>query len=197
VAPLATFLHELAHALAASRLARGPVTHPRQCPPPLASFTLAGISFCLHPWRGWIGLATGENSGVSPRKAAAVSLSGPLASLLLTTTLAALAAALLETGAGLAHTAATYTLLQLLATALPWRHPRWWSAYGGNEGDGLRAWQLLRADQARSLIVTNDRVVRAKTRTRVASPPPLLTRFQVPSTSRLLPDRGRYVAVAW
>jgi len=144
VSPLVTLAHELAHALVAATVSARPVLVRVGAEPALVRSTLGRLRFRLNPWRGWVGLASWEEQGVSVWRAIGVSAAGPLASLLLAVALALAAMALSGFAAEMAGTAGLYAFIGFVLTGFPWRYPSWWSVYGGQESDGLRAWHLLR-----------------------------------------------------
>jgi hypothetical protein len=108
VSPLVTLAHELAHALVAATVSARPVLVRVGAEPALVRFTLGRLRFRLNPWRGWVGLASWEEQGVSVWRAIGVSAAGPLASLLLAVALALAAMALSGFAAEMAGTAGLY-----------------------------------------------------------------------------------------
>ncbi len=143
VAPVATLLHELAHAVGAVGV---PVTVRVGADPPLLRFRVGRIVFRLNPWRGWIGTVERTEGASRPVSIVAIA-AGPVASLVVAAGLFVGAEQLSGPPQLLAWSAAWWVLLAFLFTAVPLRYPSWFGFYAGMASDGRRIVCALRSSR--------------------------------------------------
>ncbi|MGB0383903.1 MAG: hypothetical protein ACPGWR_03685 [Ardenticatenaceae bacterium] len=143
ILPLATFIHELGHALAALIVTSSDVTIQLGTDKNALRFHCRRLTIILKLGTGFVGCVwVTKTDQLTPSQLIPIYLAGPLASILSSLLFGFVYSTLITERPLLIFAYACFW--QFIATIIPIRYPRWWWGYSGYASDGLRLVQTIK-----------------------------------------------------
>ncbi len=147
ILPFTTFIHELGHAIAASKLLKVPVEIRLGNQFKGNGVTIGRITIKVQPLSGWVGFCSYNISPAKVNKATdiAIILGGPLSSLLLSCICFLLISyvSFPMVITYLMKSIMNAALVQFVITIIPIKYPAFFGSYSGISSDGYRVTKLL------------------------------------------------------
>jgi hypothetical protein len=142
---LTTIIHELGHAIPARIFSKDKVTIYIGVGNSKRNFKIGNLKVLFRGFHPFTGFASWDGNKLTRFGKIVATLGGPLVSLMVGMGSLLIAGKIANNALNNLFTfIAYYNLFQFIITAIPFKYPSWWGAYGGTTSDGYKVLTLLK-----------------------------------------------------